>query len=454
MAGLVPRGKGIEEGKLRFRSIPYVYGVLLYSAPWIVTLCAFYYISHILSHAITPFELSGIRSVFIYLYSFTLVFSSPAFSLATRVSSDLKQAKRSREGLLLAIKLSLLNMPVMLLVSLFMVLVSGVDSLVGVISIVFLVVFLGTVWVVGAIVQSYEYYLTLLLSYSLSFLFVCFFVEIGVSKFGGNGVFYVFSAGYLILILLLLFRLMLIEDVKRSGHRKNMPLVEGKLWIFLAASMVYVASFWVDKWIVWYQAGVAFSVVKLPTYPIYDSAMFMVCLFFIPGLYYVFRFLKEEFSVDVGSFISEINQGARLSDLEEKLNFINQGVEFFYKKLFVFSFMVAFALILGAEIIVETIGASSLQKSLLKQLFLGGFFQFIFAFNCSILWSLRATNDLMFLCLIYIFVNAALTWVFSIQGFEYYGVGYSLSSILAYCLSDYQRKRYMKALLFHVFMSR
>lgn len=127
------------------------------------------------------------------------------------------------------------------------------------------------------------------------------------------------------------------------------------------ACLLYNAGIWVDKWIMWFAPDAEISILGLPTFPIYDTAMFVAFLTIIPIMALFVFSMETNFFESYVDYFRNLRENAPYHILVEKQKAIMAKVLENARNFIVLQGCVSLLFIFLAPSLFQAIGMSYLS---------------------------------------------------------------------------------------------
>lgn len=192
---------------------------------------------------------------------------------------------------------------------------------------------------------------------------------------------------------------------------------------------------WCDKFVFWYFHRVAIGA-GLIGYPYYDGAMFIGYLTALPALAYFILIAETDLYDNIRkySFLTQNHYNLQALDSCKR-----QLIECLKKSFFnmgVFQGLFSLFLILLAPTIVNALGMSPLQISILRIGILGAFFQVMTMLLVIVLTYIKGEKESLLVAGVFFILNFLLT-LFTVNHFWFYGYGYFGASVISFLICLY-----------------
>jgi uncharacterized membrane protein len=431
----------------------YLHGAVCSSGPWLLTsfaLGVFYLLTR--GWQDESSVILYFRTIVLYNFCFSLVFTASCNIVTTRYLSDLIYEKKLIRG------------PGMLIGSLFFICTLGLP--IGILFYFFAAnlpfevaalavinfLLISAIWQATVFVSALKQYLGV----TLSFLFGMIFSVVGALLFSTliekGGLLAGFNLG-LCLILASLASLVFIEYPEAVKAPFGFIPYFRKYWDLALGGLFYTLAIWVDKWIMWTAPEAMHYENNLIMYPHYDAAMFIASLTMVPSLALFLVTSETGFYERYLTFYRDIQNHVSLDKIKENhlsiLNFIGLSA----RNLIFLQMAVLGASLLAAPKLLSLLQMNFLQLGMFRFGLLGVSFH-VLALFCMILLSyFDDRRTVMVLQGLFLVANFSLTLFSKSLGYSWYGWGYFASSVIVFVASATMFFYYIMKLPYHTFIS-
>jgi len=188
-------------------------------------------------------------------------------------------------------------------------------------------------------------------------------------------------------------------------------------------------------------------------YPDYDSATFLAYLTIIPAMAVFMFSIETNFFERYQRFYDGILEHKPLRKIKEYQQAVIDSISSSARNFIIVQGTVAFLCIVLAPKIFELININFTQIGMFRMSVLGAFFHILLLFQMIILSYFDNRKLVMMLGIAYLVLNTVLTlWTLEL-GFQYYGFGYFLSSMIIFAITSIILFRYIKRLPYHAFIT-
>jgi polysaccharide biosynthesis protein PelG len=202
-------------------------------------------------------------------------------------------------------------------------------------------------------------------------------------------------------------------------------------WPIALGGLCGAMGAWADKWVVWlspYGTQIQYGLLHAP---LYDSAMFLSYLIVIPAYAGFIIHLEVRFFRNYRLFYSSILEHATLAQIREHGVRLREETIASLSAITIPQLVVSALIALCAPALVDLLDMQFRQVGILRLGLIGAVFQFLFI-TCSSL-TLYFDRRLLFLILqlLFLTLNAGVTFLLLPLGFNYLGLGFLVASVLS-----------------------
>jgi uncharacterized membrane protein len=449
-------GIGFELNKLARRddlmgiAAAYIHSAFAIAGPWLFTVVALAVTTYLYGGN-GSVELLNFRSVIVYNFSATLAISAPTYMIITRYLADHIHIK------------DVTSVPTIMLESMMLVnlccLPLGIfwygyyfemDTALRLAAFANLFL-IATVWVLAVYLTALKDFAAVTRAFTIGMVIAVVVVDLFAEGDAAKMV-----AGYclgLTVIIFLLTGRIFAEYPYRLTHEFGLKPFWKKYWELAVGGFFYNAALWIDKWIMWYAPESAVLETKMRFYPDYDSAMFMAAMTILPALALFVFSVEMNFFTHYRRFYGNILAHASMRRIRHFHEKINESILEGARNLTVLQGMVTFLAILLAPKIFDWLGMFYIQLAIFRLGALGTFFQALLLFSSIILQYFDCRRENMWIFIVYFATNAIFTLVTIQMGFEYYGFGFFLASLVTFLMAATILFNHVRKLPYHAFIT-
>jgi len=321
-----------------------------------------------------------------------------------------------------------------------------------------LFVILSCVWMANILAASLKLYKLVILFYLLGYvaIYIC---ALFLHEWGVVGLLVSFIIGNSVIFFLLFFGIVYFFP---SFNPKNKNFIRfdmftqsfGKFYWKLAYSgMLYNIAIWIDKVIFWVSPVVGYVVIdRLHASMIYDFPIFLAYLSIIPGMAIVFYRLEVDFASAYEGFYRAINKHGTLREIKRHKQGMIDAIKLSIREILFVQGMFNIFLFLGAE---ELFGLLMLPKLYLPLFYVdvvGVQLQLGFMSILAFLYYLDRQKEALLYTLLFVLLNALLTWISIQLGPYFYGYGFSITLLILFVASIHTLNKILQELDYETFM--
>lgn len=219
------------------------------------------------------------------------------------------------------------------------------------------------------------------------------------------------------------------------------------------AGFLYNLAVWADKLMFWFYPDTSQSVIgPLRASLIYDFPIFLAYLAIIPGMAVFLVRIETDFVEYYEKFYDAVREGGSLDHIEtmrdNMLFTVRQGL-FEIVKIQAIAVLLVFVL---GEKLLGWLGISSLYLPLLDVDVVAAGLQVVLLGILNIFFYLDKRRIVVFLCVLFLFANIALTALSLYLGASYYGYGFALSLLITVLTGMQLLSRKLDTLEYETFM--
>lgn len=199
--------------------------------------------------------------------------------------------------------------------------------------------------------------------------------------------------------------------------------------------LFYSLAIWVDKWLLWFSPKGHVVWALFRTHYPYDSAMFLAYLTVVPTLGVFLLKVETNFYERFRGYYNAIRDRAGLKELEMRIEEIKSSLRESFGTLLRTQGLITILAILFAPQLLRFLGWSLFQLGIFRFGVLGAFFHVMALMTIIILCYFEFWKSSLFVTGIFLGTNALFTLITLKLGFNYYGLGYAVSSFLTFLVS-------------------
>ncbi len=430
----------------------YTHSALASTGPWLFTVMALGGIAMLYSDFFAADQLLNFRVIIIYNFAFSLVLSAPVFMVVTRYLADCihKQNVTETPSVMLGslILLYLMQFPVAGLFYFFYV-----DMPIEMRLSAFINLFLITaVWLLGVFLTALKDYNAITKAFGIGMIIAVVLSDILKDTYRDAGMVNGFSIGLAFVVFSLTAKIIAEYNYKFSKPFAMMPYFR-RYWELALGGIFYNAAIWVDKWIMWFAPEAITLPSKMVMYPDYDSAMFLAYLTIVPSMAVFVFSVETNFFEKYRRFYADILGHAPFRKVQENHKSIIESIFSNSRNFIIVQGTVCVLAILLAPQIFNLLGINYAQIGIFRIGTLAAFFHVLVLFQMIILSYFDSRKITMYIQLVFLVSNTMFTlWSMS-KGFEFYGYGYFISSVITFLLTSIALFHYVRNLPYHAFIT-
>jgi uncharacterized membrane protein len=321
-----------------------------------------------------------------------------------------------------------------------------------------LFVVLSAVWVANILAASLKLYKFIIWFYLLGYITI-YISSIFLREYKLIGLLISFIIGNSLLFILLFLGIIYYYP---SSNLKNQRFIRfdmfketyGKFYWKLAWSGVfYNIAIWIDKVIFWFSPIVGYAVIdRLHASMVYDFPIFLAYLSIIPGMAIFFYRLEADFAFSYSNFYGAINKHGTLNQIRRYKQDMINGVKRTVQEVLFVQGMFNILIFLGAKKLFEIFLLPKLYLPLFYIDVIGVQLQLGFMSILAYLYYLDRQKEALIYTLLFVLLNASLTWISIKLGPYFYGYGFSITLLILFVASINTLNKILKELDYQTFM--
>ncbi len=321
-----------------------------------------------------------------------------------------------------------------------------------------LFVVLSCVWVANILAASLKLYKLVILFYLLGYLAI-YICSILLREYQIIGLLISFIIGNSILFILLFLGIIYFYP---SSNKNNKRFIRfdmfkqnyGKFyWKLGWSGMLYNISIWIDKVIFWFSPIIGYAVIdNLHASMVYDFPIFLAYLSIIPGMAIFFFRLEADFAESYANFYRAINKHGTLEQIKGYKQDMIDGVKRSIQEVLFVQGMFNILLFLSAEELFKLFMLPKLYLPLFYVDVIGVQLQLGFMSILAYLYYLDRQKEALIYTLLFVILNALLTWISIQLGPYFYGYGFSIALLILFVASINTLNNILRELDYQTFM--
>lgn len=448
--------KLVRKGSLGESMMAYFHATLATCGAWLFTVIALAIFFLLFKTWPSILDVEIFRSVILYNYSFSLVLSSPVAMVATRVLADQIYEKKIDEGpgLMLGglLVLFLFGLPVS---TFFYFGYANLTFNVAILAVInFLII--DAIWLLSIFITALQYYFIVTITFIVGlFISLVLSTVFAYQNLTDDGVFNMllgFTLG-LAFILSSLIALVFVEYPRVCKKLFKFMEYWRKYWEIVVGGTCYNIAIWIDKWIMWFAPERELLPNNLILFPDYDVPMFVAYLTIVPAMAMFLISKETSFFEKYLLFFQDILKHAALKKILSNQNelirsFIDSGLS-----LILLQVSICAVVLMISPVIFTFLGMNFLQLGVFHYGVLGAMFQVLALFLTIFISYLNYQRGVFYIQFLFMATNGLFTWITLQMGFQYYGYGYFLSTLVTFFAAAIITERYVRQLPYHSFIT-
>ncbi|HHH19302.1 MAG TPA: histidine kinase [Campylobacterales bacterium] len=321
-----------------------------------------------------------------------------------------------------------------------------------------LFIVLSLVWIANILAASLKLYRYVMYFYTIAY-GIIYVASLWLRDYEVIGFLIAFFIGNSVLFILLFLGIVFHYP---SNNPKNRRFVRfdmyqqkyGKFyWKLGWSGIAYNLAIWVDKVIFWYSPLIGYAVIdRLHASMVYDFPIFLAYLSIIPGMAIFFYRLEADFAKAYDNFYTAlVNYGTLDQIIYYKHQMIRAVSRSVQEVLFVQG-MFNIILFLSAEKLFDLLQIPKLYLPLFYVDVIGVQLQLGFMSILAFLYYLDRQKEALIYTLLFVLLNALLTWISIQLGPYFYGYGFSVTLLLLFVASIHTLNKILQELDYQTFM--
>lgn len=428
------------------------HSALASTGPWLFTILALGTITAVGGFYLNPDAIFEFRLIVIYNFAFSLVFSAPIFMLATRYLADCihREDVSSATGMMIG-TLSVMYAIQLPIVIAFYVLYIDMSTGMALSAIVNYML-VTTIWLIAIFLTALKNYKAITSSFAIGVLIAIILSTVLSGYFGAAGVINGFNIGIACIVASLIASVLAEYPYPFKQPFAYLHYFK-KYWEIALGGFLYNIAVWVDKWVMWFSPESERLPNHMVSYPNYDSAMFLAYLSIIPSMAFFVFSIETNFFEHYLRFYRDIQRKATFKRIQENHVGIMGSIGSSIRNFLVLQGSISLLVVLTAPNIFNAMNINYLQIGIFRYGVLGAFFHIMVLFMGILLAYFDSRKQALYVYAVFLVTNGVFTYVSMQAGFEYYGYGYFLSSVVTFVFSAVITANYVSKLPFHSFIT-
>jgi len=430
-----------------------LYALVISSGPWLFAVMSIAGLSVFSGAYSVESHMILFRAIIVYVYTFSLIFSSIFQLILTRFISD-RLYQREFSALFPTF------MGAMFLAGILSIAVSSIfisfTRLSYIIKILFVVLFctVSFQWIIMIFLSSLRDYVKVVFIYFFGFAVSFASGMVLGSYWDLKGYLAGFTMGQIIIVLCLIERIC-----------REFPWGEENIFEFtwygnkypqlLCSAFLYNLGYWLDKIIIWYSPQSHIIENSFRAHYPYDTSSFLAALTIVPAMSIFFLQVETDFYEGLRKYINtilnegtykeiEVKREVLISSLKQKLLFISQ-----------IQFLITIIIFLIAPYIITAIGFSSEDVvPVFRIIVLASLFQILFLILIVLHWYLELLNDALLCIVIFAILNGLLNYYFVYHTDILLGTGYLIAIFISFVITYLNLQYKIKYLNYITFLKK
>jgi uncharacterized membrane protein len=431
----------------------YSFAAVISSGPWVLSIVGMLIIGMLSTSVVLPeFLIVQFQVSITYVIASSLIFTGVCQLALTRFAADRMFEKR--------LNVILPNLHAVILV------VSVTGGLAGLLCVAFLFpeqsvlyrllllaafVILCIIWVATIFLSGMKQYKEIVWLYTLGY-----GITIGsallLRPFGLEGLMGGFVIGQAAMLLAMLALILYNFPSEKFisfeffDRRFNYPTL---MWI----GLLYNAGVWVDKFIFWYTPATSQAIIgPLRASLIYDLPVFLAYLSIIPGMAIFLLRMETDFVEYYDGFYHSVRTGGSLETIEKYRNGMVETVRLGTFEIIKIQTIATLVLVVAGKPILQWLGISTLYLPLLYIDVIAAGLQVVLLGVLNVFFYLDKRHIVLWLCIVFVGLNAVLTRLSIILGPAFYGYGFAVALLIVVLAGLYVLSQKLETLEYETFM--
>jgi uncharacterized membrane protein len=429
----------------------YAYASIISSGPWVLSIIGILVIGLLSVSVVVPaYMITQFQTSVTYLIAGSLIATGPVQLAFTRFIADrLYQKQESRvlpnfNGVMLLVTCVCGLGGLALSVFAF----QGVNNVYRMLMLTGFVL-LSNIWVATIFLSGLKQYRAIVALYALGY-GITVASALVLRPFGLEGLLFGFVLGQGVLLLGMV--LIVLRAYPVSEFIAFEFLRPGAMFpTIMAVGFVYNLAIWIDKFLFWYTPATGQTVIgPLNASIIYDLPVFLAYLSILPGMAVFLVRMETDFVEYYQRFYDALREGATLEHLErdEMVLTVRRGLFEIIRIQAIASLAV---LIAGSQLLAWA-GIPQLYLPLLYIDVVAAGLQVVLLGLLNVFFYLDKRRTVLAVALVFLVLNAALTWVTLQLGVTWFGYGFALAVLAAVIAGFYLLDRKLETLEYETFM--
>ncbi len=430
----------------------YAHSAMAATGPWLFTVIALGAITLFGVHVLDLDVLFNFKVVVIYNFAFSLVFSAPVFMVATRYLADSIYAKdvSNAPGMMFGCLILIYGTQLPIVV-LFYSFVADLSPLMKALAIINYMLISG-IWLVSVFMTALKDYNSVTRAFGVGMAIAIAMAFTLTQALQDAGLLVGFTLGLAYIFGSLVARIFVEYPYTLRDPFAILPYFR-KYWEIALSGLLYNMAVWVDKWVMWMAPQAEKMSGGLVMYPNYDGAMFLAYLTIVPAMAVFIFSVETNFFEHYIRFYRDIQNKATFKKVQRNHRAITGSIFGSARNFVVLQGTICAMSILMTPQLFELLNLNFLQIAIFRYGVLGALFHVLTMFLLILLSYFDNRKAGLGISLLFFVLNGITTWISMRAGFEYYGYGYFISSVIVFVIAALAIARYVRRLPYHAFIT-
>ena len=429
----------------------YAYGAIISTGPWLISIISIGILAILCNNLLLIQESILFRTILVYTYMGTLVFTGPIYMSTTRYLAD-KMFINDYSAILPTFKfVAKQSIVYSTVISSAFYFIGGLQINLAIAAII-LFQSVALTWIAMIFLSAARDYTSIVRVFGVGYFFAIALGYAGAYYYRLEGILWGFGAGMLILAVLLSSRIFqefpsqVRIDKGVVGYWKKLP------WLMLCG-FAYNSALWVDKLIYWIAENK--KAAPGPFYaPVdYDTCFFWAYVTIVPALTVFLIRIETSFYKYYADYLGAVSGGATLEEIEAKRKAITSNLWLSISRLLKIQGGLTGVLVLIAPDLLLYFKMPPDLVVTLRYTLIAAFLQALFLIMVIVIlyfdWQKLAGS----IALLALILNSIFSYYFAFYKSTYSGLGALASFLIALLIGMYYFNRHMDNLIFETFTS-
>jgi uncharacterized membrane protein len=430
-----------------------LYAMVISSGPWLFAVICIAGLSVFSgAYSVEP-NMILFRAIIVYIYTFSLIFSSIFQLILTRFISD-RLYQREFSALFPSFVGSMFLCGVLSLAvsSIFMYF----TSLPYIIKVLCVMLFCAVSfqWIIMIFLSSLRDYLKVILIYFFGFIISFVSAMTFGFFFDLKGYLAGFTIGQIIIVLCLIERICR-EFPWGEENIFEFTFYGNKYPQLLFSGFLYNFAYWLDKIIIWYSPQSHIIENSFRAHYPYDTSSFLAALTIVPAMSIFFLQVETDFYEGLRKYINTILNEGTYKEIEKRREILIVSLK--QKLLFIcqIQFLITIIIFLIAPYIITAIGFVAEEVvPVFRVIVLASLFQILFLIIIVLHWYLELLNDALLCIGVFTILNGLLNYYFVYYTDAVLGTGYLIAILISFVIAYLNLQYKMKYLNYITFLKK